>query len=383
MNNFKGLGVDLPEVGEISERERGYWAGVVETIGLGPKRFFSLLKGLGSAEAIWKGKRETLSEFRVPSKIVKRLMDRKEKVDPHLHLEVLAKMGVSVVCIVDEEYPKLLREIDNPPPVLFLRGRLIDKDNQAVAVVGTRTPTAYGREVTEKLVTGLVASGLTVVSGLAYGIDAMAHRAALEAGGRTIAFLGGGIDQITPTGNRRLAEEISKNGAVVSEFAPGLPASRGIFPARNRLISGVSLGVVVVEGASKSGTKLTAEHAIRQKRPVLAVPGPITSQMSQAPTDLMKMGAKIVAGVEDILQEISISNFQFPNKHNLKSEHRVVNFDNEEEEKIYKLLENEQLGVDEIVRLSGLGVVEISRLLTMMEIRGLVRDVGGKVYGRC
>jgi len=371
----------LPEMVTIDEKERGYWVAVVESLGLGPKNFFTLYKAFGSAKTIWQVNEQKLRDLKIAKSVIAGLKKRKKQISPSEHLKVLAKMGVRVVCVIDEEYPKLLKEIESPPPVLFVKGKLAVEDNVAIAVVGTRTPSSYGKEMTRRMVEGLVANGFTIVSGLAYGIDGVAHTAALEAGGRTIAFLGGGIDQPSPGGHRGLAERISRHGAVIAEFAPGQPVLRGNFPARNRLISGMSLGVLVTEGAGKSGTKLTAEHAFSQGRYVFAVPGQVTNPMSEAPLSLVKRGGKLVTGVDDIINEISNDKLQIANKIQIsKSKIQTVKFDNKEEEKLYELLSEGEKSFDELVGLSGLDVSQVAKTLTMLEMKMVVRDVGGKIY---
>ena len=204
----------------------------------------------------------------------------------------------------DKRYPVLLKEIADPPQVLYVRGKLLPQDNYAVAVVGTRTPTEYGRRVTRELVAGLVAAGLTVVSGLARGIDGEAHQAAMAAGGRTIAVLAHGLDRIYPQEHEELANQITQHGALITEWPAGRRIDKTNFVQRNRIISGLSLGAVVIEGKSRSGTKITARFAAEQGREVFAVPGPVNSVMSQAPMELIQTGAKLVTKVEDILEEL-------------------------------------------------------------------------------
>jgi len=298
-------------------------------------------------------------------------------VDPMEYLERLEQQGIRVVTVWDEEYPPLLKETKDAPYVLFVRGRIEPADQIAVAMVGTRRPTSYGREVAEKLAGELASYGVTVVSGLAYGVDAISQAAALGGGGRTIAVLGNGIDQIQPAANRKLGEKIiaSGRGAVMSEYAPGVQGLRQTFPARNRIVSGMSLGVVVVEGTAKSGTLITAKFAQRQGRYLWAVPGPVNSVMSAAPNQLLKEGAIPVTGVEDILCKIPSIKHQASNnnKYQNSNDQNIT----DEERKIWELL-TEEKSVDELVRESGLGTEVVLSSLTMMEIRGEVKTGGGK-----
>lgn len=209
-----------------------------------------------------------------------------------------------VIKLGETEYPYLLAQIADPPKRLYVKGKLLPQDRRAVAVVGTRTPTEYGRKITRQLVAGLVKAGLTIVSGLARGIDGEAQRAAIGSGGRTIAVLAHGLDMIYPPEHSKLAQEIVQHGALVTELAVGRKIDKANFVLRNRIISGLSLGVVVIEGKSRSGTKITARLAAEQGREVFAVPGPVHSLMSQAPMELIQTGAKLVTKVEDILEEL-------------------------------------------------------------------------------
>ncbi len=245
-----------------------------------------------------------------------------------------------------------------------------------MAVVGTRRMTGYGRQVTEALVSDLVSAGMTVVSGLAYGVDSVAHETALAVGGRTIGVLASGLDRISPVGRLRLVEKIIKSGqgAIVSEFPLGMTPIRGSFPARNRIISGLSLGVLVTEGATQSGAKITASHAAAQGREVFAVPGPITSQMSAAPADLIKMGAKLVYKVDDILEELNIeSRVKYQKSRKILPE-------SPEEEKLLALIQDEAKHLDQLVRESGLETGKVASIMSLMEIKGKVRNLGNMVY---
>ena len=210
--------------------------------------------------------------------------------------------------LVDEDYPYLLGQIPRPPKVLYVRGNLLPEDKRAVAVVGTRRPTEYGKRMAVELVTGLVKNKFTIVSGLARGIDGVAHRAALYRGGRTIAVLAHGLNMVYPPEHQALAEAIAEKGALISEWPENVKIeSKGQFPARNRIIAGLSLGVVVVEGASKSGTKITANWAAQYGREVFAIPGAVDNSMSVGPMELIKLGAKLVTSVEDIVGELKLS----------------------------------------------------------------------------
>lgn len=361
----------------MNNEERGYVVALHEVDGLGPQQLPILLKYFGSARKAWRASGEELARVGVRRDVVQHMLEKRRQLDPSLHLKTLAAMGVTVITVFDDDYPKLLAEVKGRPVVLYVKGNLELEDARAVAVVGTRKPTLYGREVTAKLVTELTAAGVTIVSGLARGIDSVAHRAALDTGGRTIAVMATGIDSVYPPENKELASKIIEHGALVSEFPPGYMAVPGNFPARNRIISGLSLGVVVTEGAAKSGTKITAQHALDQGREVFAVPGPVTSIMSEAPVELLRLGAKVTTSGQDILEELKIDNGKLTM---IKRREDLV-FENELEEVVYGALA-EQAHIDEVARKLEAAAAEVSAALTMMEIRGIVKHLGGMVYCR-
>ncbi len=278
--------------------EKRYWVAFSAFPGIGPVRFRHLLDTFGTAKAAWEA---PLSD---------KFIHFKKTFTIDEYLEKLERLHVSVLTLGDPKYPKLLKEISDPPFLLYIRGKNTGAPinlDKTIAVVGSRNITRYGEEVTRGLVTGLVAYGFTIVSGMAYGVDAVAHQAAMDAGGKTIAVLGCGIDIIAPTGNAKLYRMIGEEGfgAIISEMPLTLRPDKGLFIARNRIISGLSLGVVVTEGADDSGALITARNASEQGREVFAVPGPITSRYSAGPAQLIKKGAKLVESVEDILDEIN------------------------------------------------------------------------------
>jgi DNA processing protein len=366
----------------LSETKRAYWVAVVESEGVGPATFSSLLTRFGSAKAIWEADPKMLLEAGASKRAVDSLFTRRKSVSPKNHLKNLAKLGIRAVCWPDDEYPKPLKSISNPPSVLFVRGKLLPADQKSIAIVGTRKPTAYGREVVYNLTTQLVLQGFTIVSGLARGIDGIAHKVALEQNGRTIAVLGGGPDKIYPAEHTALADNIAKHGAVISEFTPGFRPLRGQFPLRNRIISGLSLAVLVIEGESSSGTKHTANHAFKQGRPVFAVPGPITSRLSDAPNDLIQMGAKAVRSVSDIVSQLNLGEISANLSPKVNPNEKDIKFEFKQEKIIYEALKNGQLEVDEIVRMSNLNTQAVSATLSLMEIKGIVRNLGNGVYCR-
>ena len=293
------------------DEERNYWIAFSVFPGIGPVRFSLLLKYFGSAQAAWKSGEATLGTIHLGDKLTQEFLSFRKNFSLNEYLERLNTLNVHVLTLENPRYPKRHKEIPDAPFVLYVKAKASNEKlnlDRTIAVVGTRKITTYGADVTRRITEGLVSYGFTIVSGLAYGVDAVTHQTAIEAGGKTIAVLGCGIDIIAPPGNARLYQAIGEGGygALVSEMPLGLRPSKGMFIARNRIISGLSMGVVVTEGAGDSGALITARNAAEQGRDVFAVPGPITSPYSQGPAQLIKKGAKLVERVEDIIEELSL-----------------------------------------------------------------------------
>ena len=291
------------------------------------------------------------------------------------------KRGYSVLTIEDEKYPMLLREISDPPLVLYYAGKIEVLSEPSVSIVGARKPTPYGRAVAEKLAYDLSAKGVVVISGLAHGIDSISHWGALR-GGKTIAVLGSGLERIYPKENRPLFEKIIDNGLVLSEYAMKAPPLKYHFPCRNRIIGGLSIGVVVVEGTKRSGSLITARLALDENREVMAVPGNITSELSRGTNWLLQDGAKLVTDWKDVVEE-----FPSPLREEILSKEKKKKREppslNTEEKKIYDLLLSDELtSVDSLVEQSNLSVSEILSLLLNLEIKDLVTQRPGKFYQR-
>jgi DNA processing protein len=274
----------------------------------------------------------------------------------------------------DKLYPTRLKEIDQPPPVLYLRGELTTEDSWAVAVVGTRRVSAYGRQVAEEVASFLATNGVTVISGLARGVDAIAHQSALKAGGRTIAVLGCGVDRIYPPENAQLAEKIMTGGALVSDYAPGTPPDAANFPPRNRIISGLSTATVIVEAGETSGALITAQFAVDQGREVFAVPGNIYAPQSKGTNRLIAQGAHPMLSVRDLLDVLNLTRVT-----EQRFVRKVLPAD-ETESKLMSVLTHEPLHMDEIRNQTGLPIERVSATLVMMELKGMVRQVGGMNY---
>lgn len=282
---------------------------------------------------------------------------------------------IKTINIQDKNYPKLLKEIKDPPEILYVRGEILP-DDSFFAVVGTRMASSYGKQVALEIAGDLAEAGLIIVSGMAPGIDTFCHQAALERKKRTIAVLGTGVDEksIYPQSNLKLAEKILKTGgALISEYPPGTPGSKFTFPQRNRIISGLSLGVLVVEAKQKSGALITAHHAFSQNRKVFAVPGPIHSSNSKGPHYLIKKGAKLAENANDILREL---NLPFPRFHLGKE----IKGENEGENLILGVLKEGALDVDKIIEKTNLPASKVASTLAILEIKGKVRNLGGNIY---
>ena len=353
---------------------RLYWVGFNLVKGIGSVRFRALLEAFGSAENAWHADPEALRTAGLSQKLVENLVKVRAEKSLEKEWEKLHQQGIRVLTWENEGYPRRLMEIEQPPPVLYLRGELTVEDEWAVAVVGTRNITSYGRQVTEVIAGGLARNGLTVVSGLARGADSVAHQAAISAGGRTIAVLGCGVDQIYPPENRRLAEQIINHGALISDYAPGTAPEGVNFPARNRIISGLSLAVVVTEAGQKSGALITATFAAEQGRDVFAVPGNITAPHSQGTNRLIRDGAYPLLDVQGVLEvlNLTIVNEQRAARHAIPSD--------PVEAQLYQSLSQEPRHVDEIRLLTGMPIEKVSATLAMMELKGMVRQVGGMNY---
>lgn len=354
-----------------------YWLGFNYVSGIGPAKVQALLGHFGSLERAWRASDEQLREIGLDIRAIQSFNEIRQTFDLDRYVAQVESSGASVVTWGSESYPDMLREIPASPPVLFLRGQFEPVDRWAVAVVGTRRLTAYGRQVAHELVAGLVRSGITIVSGLARGIDAVAHRAALEEGGRTIAVMASGIDKIYPPEHRDLAHEIvNDRGVIVSDYPFGAKPESAHFPARNRLISGLSLGVLVVEAGEKSGALITARFALEQNREVFAVPGNIHSPVSLGTNRLIQQGGKLVMRVDDILEELNLR---------MVTEQAVAQVilpETAEEAALISQLSSLPVHVDDLQRLTGMPSGLVSSTLTIMELKGMVQQVGGMNYIR-
>ncbi len=381
------IGADAPQslqaslsAGSLDEAELACWVAFTRVRGIGPMRFGRLLNHFGDAQTAWRARREDLLAAGLDPRSTEALLTLRAKAPPETELARLAQAGVEAIPLPDPRYPELLREIYLPPPVLYVRGTLTPADAWAVAIVGTRRATPYGTQVTEMLASGLARQQVTIVSGLALGIDTSAHKAALKAGGRTLAVLGSGLDIIYPHENARLAAEIGEHGALISEFPLGTKPEAGNFPARNRVVSGLSLGVLVTEAPEDSGALITAARALEQNREVFAVPGPIPGSLLKARSEgtntLIQQGAKLVMHVDDLLSELQLQ--QAPQQQAMREALPASGV----EATLLSLLTaaSEPLHIDELCRASRLPASEVTSTLMMMELKGLARQVAPMTY---
>ncbi|MGB6606928.1 MAG: DNA-processing protein DprA [Atribacterota bacterium] len=355
-----------------------YWLAWNKITDIGPKRFYKLLEYFGSVDTAWQAKSGEISKIlNLSSKIATRVFEEKNSINPEQELDLIDKHKVNVITIEDAQYPDNLKTIHYPPPVLYFKGTIVEADKNSISIVGSRKATYYGKMVAEKLSKDLALSSLTIISGMARGIDTAAHKGALSVNGRTIAVLGCGIDHIYPPENRRLAQEIQESGAVLSEFPLFTLPERQNFPRRNRIISGLSLGTVVVEAAEKSGALITADFALDQGREVFAIPGNINSPLSNGTHNLIKQGAKLVDNYQDILEEIHMV---FPQKTAGKEIVKVNTSLKEEEKIIYRLINKEPAQIDEIITASKLSAGKVSEILLILELKDLIKEIEGKRF---
>ena len=344
---------------------------------LGSMRFGLLDRFFPDMAEVWRASSSDLAAAGLDARTVTEVLRAQEEIDPDAEMERLEAAGVTALASNDARYPSRLGEIDDAPPILYVRGEWRPEDELSVAVVGTRRATAYGRQAAAELSRGLAAAGVTVVSGLARGIDTIAHRTALDSNGRTAAALANGLDTVYPPENRCLAEEIAERGALMTDYPLGTKPRADFFPRRNRILSGVSLGTLVVEGDFKSGAMITAKFATEQNRELFAVPGSIFSPQSRGPLGLIKDGATPVASANDILEALNLTMVGAQMDFG-----RAAPPDSPDEQALMRALTREPQHVDIVARQSGLAPSVASGTLALLELKGLVRDVGGMQFVR-
>ena len=356
--------------------DRKYWLAFSLIPTIGPKRINHLRNQFESLARAWAANEHQLRRAGLEQQPIQNLLQMRHEIDPDAEMAKVERVGAWIITLDDAQYPGMLREVPGAPAVLYVRGTLTTDDVRALSIVGTRKATNYGRDVAHHLAYELVQNGVTVVSGLALGIDTAAHRGALDAGGRTIAVLGCGIDRIYPRENHALAHEIVTSGALISEFPVGTPPEARNFPRRNRVISGLALGILVVEAPRNSGALITASTAADQGREVFAVPGNIFNPNSHGPNGLIQDGAKLVMNVGDILAELDIAHTNIQAQHTT----RHIQPDNEVEAALLQHLGTDPIHIDDLARLSGLPIAVITSTLTLLELKGLARTEGPMQY---
>jgi DNA processing protein len=371
----------------VSEPLR-YWVGFNLIKGIGPIRLRALVEHFGSVQTAWECSDAALRASRLlDERTLASVITTRKSCDLDAELRMLDRLGIQVITLDSTDYPPLLRQIPDPPTVLYIKGALLPTDSAALAVVGTRKATAYGKQIAETLVTALAASGVTIVSGLAHGIDTVAHQAALQAGGRTLAILPNGLDTVYPPENRALAEQILDRGALITEHPLRETAEKSHFAPRNRIISGISLGVLVVEAGEKSGALITADLALNQGRNVFAVPGNVVSAASQGTNSLIQSGAKMALTAADILDELRLDPTLVHAADALERQRREpaplpVSLEavSDDEARIVACLSDEPLHIDLVANAAGLPVAQVTAALWLLVARGLVREVNIQHY---
>lgn len=351
--------------------------------GIGPRLFQSLIERFGSARAVLQAAPSELGEVPgIGAKLTRAICQAPSEADVAAELDRCRQQEVEVVSRTSDGYPALLREIHDPPAILFQRGQWEPRDALAIAIVGSRHATHYGLDQAKRLAASLARAGLTIVSGLARGIDGAAHRAALEAGGRTIAVLGSGLGCIYPPEHASLADEVAAQGVLLTESPLAAQPMSGAFPQRNRLISGLSLGVIVVEASTHSGALITARHAGEQGREVFAVPGPVDSRMSRGCHRLLRDGAKLVETADDVLEELGPLAVAAPQAGGEPIRHPAELLLNELERQVLDAVSTQPTSIDAVVSTSGLPAAQVLSTLSVLEMRRLVRRLGGSRVAR-
>jgi DNA processing protein len=354
-----------------------YWLAFSQFPKIGPKKFAQIRQYFPSLKYAWEAFQVELVEAGLPENLVAEFIAKRRTINPDSELEKLNQEKLQVVRIIDDHYPKLLREIYNPPYLLYYKGDLNNLNEHALGVVGTRKITNYGRQATELIVSQLIEQNFIIVSGLALGVDAVAHHVCVQHKKTTVAVLGGGLDRanVYPSANRFLAENIlQNNGLIISEFAIGTIPTIFNFPLRNRIISGLSKGVLVIEAGESSGALITAKFALDQNREVFAIPGPITNNLSTGTNNLIKAGAKLVANVQDILEEFNLQEIIATPP----AQKPIA--DSPEEALILRYLQNEPRHINELVRLTNLSVTEINSTLMLLEMKNVIQNLGNMTY---
>ncbi|HHV46955.1 MAG TPA: DNA-protecting protein DprA [Tissierellia bacterium] len=360
---------------DLSKKDILIW---LNSLNIGNQNIEKIISQVDDIRDIWYMTDSVINRFKnISSKNKETIIKNRNEDYLKKVLYILEEQNIEVVTIYDENYPKSLKNIYNKPLVLYIKGKILEEDEFAIAVVGSRKATSYGKWATEKFVKELVNLDITIVSGLATGIDSIAHKTALEYNGRTIAVLGNGLDIVYPNKNKELYKEIAKNGALITEYFCGVAPLPYNFPQRNRIISGLSLGVIIVEAKGKSGSLITAQHALEQGKEVFAVPGNINSIFSEGTNRLIKDGAKLIMDVEDIIEEL----YQLQDRLNrVKKENIDYSNLSELEISIVELIKEGPMHCDTIAMKTGMNIKEVNSILTILELKGIIKEIGGGIF---
>lgn len=362
----------------MENQDLKYWLGLNKIQGVGAVKIKRLCNYFDSMQTAWQAGFDDFKKAGIDDKTTENIISERKNIDLNFEIEKLIANDIKAVTIVDKNYPKLLKEIYNPPSLLYYKGNLVEAgDEFAIAVVGTRKFSNYGKQVTETLTAELVNQGVVTVSGLALGVDSMVHDITVKNRGRTISVLGSGLDQqnIYPSSNRNLAEKIlATNGLLISEYPPGTAPLQGHFPQRNRIIAGLAVATLVIEAPASSGALITAKHAVEFNRDVLAIPGNIYNTNSQGTNNLIKLGAKLVTNIEDILETLNIKEIKefIANK--------KITPDSKEEEILINLLSSEPAHINELIKTSKLDTAVVSSTMVLMEMKGKIKNLGNNMY---
>ena len=366
----------------MQNNEKIFWHAFNSIGGFGPQKFRKLLAFFSTLAEAWQASHADMLRSGIGEKLTELFLSKRSQFDLEKMQAGLLKEKIEILTIRCDAYPSMLKEIASAPPVIYIRGNPSALSNKSLAIVGSRKYTPYGERVAENICKDLVRSGLSITSGLALGIDAISHRAALDAGGETIAILGSGLDDVSifPRENFNLARRILENdGALVSEYPPGTPSYKQNFPARNRIMAGLTLGTLVVEAALESGSLITARLALEFNREVFSVPGSIFSPQSTGTNYLIKSGAKLVESAKDILEELNISSSAESANGAAK---KIFKPETKEEETLWKILGNEPLHIDRLQKLAKLNPATLNSTLATLEIQGAIKNIGGQNYIR-
>lgn len=355
---------------------RRFWLGLAMVKGIGPGRARALLEHFGSPRSVWQADAAELARAKLPDRVAQSLLVARDKLDLQAELAAVEAAGYQLLTWDDDAYPRRLREIHSPPLVLYVEGEILEADSRAVAIVGTRNATDYGKGMTAEIAGYLAGRGVTIVSGLARGIDGIAHRAALKAGGRSIAVLGSGLDVIYPPEHGNLANQIAEAGGLVSDYPLGTEPEPVNFPPRNRIISGLSLAVIVIEAGARSGALITADFAAEQGREMFALPGRVTSHASVGANRLIRDGAHPLLEPEDVLEVLDME--LIARQETFAAAQPAAG----EELELLELLAREPRHIDELQHATGRSSADVAAALAMLELKGLVRQIGGMQYIR-